>query len=128
MTKAATIPIIDLSRAQEDEARIAKELVDAAADYGFIYIKNTGQDITLGQVEKAFNIVGDNGRRSYRETPSDDTYMTCRAWPYQLPVLGTDFIATQPSQEPSSNLHWKTNNDVKYGKTTRVGLECIPRL
>ncbi|KAI0396845.1 hypothetical protein F5Y17DRAFT_418066 [Xylariaceae sp. FL0594] len=56
MTNAAPIPIIDISGHGDDETRVAKELVDAAAEYGFVYIKNTGQDISFTQVERAFNI------------------------------------------------------------------------
>ncbi|KAI3323192.1 2OG-Fe(II) oxygenase superfamily protein [Xylariaceae sp. AK1471] len=56
MAKAASIPIIDISAGQEDQVRIAKELVDAATEYGFVYIRNTGQDISLAQVEQAFSI------------------------------------------------------------------------
>lgn len=57
MAKAATLPIIDISGVLEDQARIAKELVDAAAEYGFVYIKNTGQDISVAQVDQAFGTV-----------------------------------------------------------------------
>ncbi|KAI1429541.1 2OG-Fe(II) oxygenase superfamily protein [Xylaria sp. FL1777] len=56
MARAASIPIIDISGGQEDLASIAKELVDAAAEHGFVYIRNTGQDISLAQIEQAFGI------------------------------------------------------------------------
>ncbi|KAI2633820.1 hypothetical protein GGS21DRAFT_518826 [Xylaria nigripes] len=56
MAKAALIPVIDIAGAQEDQARIAKELVDAAAKYGFVYIKSTDQDISPAQVKQAFSI------------------------------------------------------------------------
>ncbi|GAP84187.2 putative clavaminate synthase-like protein [Rosellinia necatrix] len=56
MTNAASIPIIDISRSEEDQTRIAEELVKAAAEYGFIYVRNGGQDITIAQVEQAFDI------------------------------------------------------------------------
>jgi isopenicillin N synthase-like dioxygenase len=51
------IPIIDISAAEGDEARVAKELVDAAIEHGFIYIKNASRDISAQQVEEAFDIV-----------------------------------------------------------------------
>ncbi|KAI1180872.1 hypothetical protein F4777DRAFT_527272 [Nemania sp. FL0916] len=54
MGTAVYIPIIDI--ADGDQARVAKALVDAAVDYGFVYIKNTGRDISLTQVEQAFDI------------------------------------------------------------------------
>ncbi|KAI0592847.1 2OG-Fe(II) oxygenase superfamily protein [Biscogniauxia sp. FL1348] len=56
MSGIATIPIIDISAEGADEAQIAKELVDAAVEYGFVYVKNTGRDIPVEQVEKAFNV------------------------------------------------------------------------
>ncbi|KAI0422067.1 hypothetical protein F5X98DRAFT_326696 [Xylaria grammica] len=56
MAKAASIPIIDISDDQGDHARIAKELVDAAAEHGFVYIRNTGRDISPAQIQQAFNI------------------------------------------------------------------------
>lgn len=58
MAKSVTIPIIDISAEGADQSQVAKELVDAAVDYGFVYIKNAGQDITTEQIENAFNVVG----------------------------------------------------------------------
>ncbi|KAI1659031.1 Clavaminate synthase-like protein [Daldinia decipiens] len=54
MTKAATLPIIDISAKGVDQAQVAKELVDAAIDYGFVYIKS--QDILAEQIDNAFNL------------------------------------------------------------------------
>jgi isopenicillin N synthase-like dioxygenase len=56
MTAAAKIPVIDIS-GSGDQARVAKELVEAAVEHGFIYIKNTGRDIPVDAVENAFNLV-----------------------------------------------------------------------
>lgn len=56
MTKAATLPVIDISAKGADQAQVAKELVDAAIDYGFVYIKS--QDISAEQIDNAFNLVG----------------------------------------------------------------------
>ena len=39
MAKAAPIPIIDIAGAEQDQTRIAEELVDAAIKYGFVYIR-----------------------------------------------------------------------------------------
>ncbi len=60
MARAASIPIIDVSGEQGDPASIARELVDAAAEHGFVYIRNTGQDLSPAQVEQAFDIVCEN--------------------------------------------------------------------
>jgi isopenicillin N synthase-like dioxygenase len=57
MATASYIPIIDISESQTNPAPIAKGLVDAAVEYGFVYIKNTGQDLSFAQVEQAFDIV-----------------------------------------------------------------------
>ncbi|KAJ3564469.1 hypothetical protein NPX13_g7835 [Xylaria arbuscula] len=57
MASTAAIPIIDISgRGDEDDARVAKELVDAAAEHGFVYVRNTGQHLSFAQVEHAFDI------------------------------------------------------------------------
>lgn len=58
MAGSAAIPIIDISTEGADQAQVAKELVDAAVEYGFVYIKNAGRDITAEQIENAFNVVG----------------------------------------------------------------------
>jgi isopenicillin N synthase-like dioxygenase len=50
------IPVIDIS-GSAPEAEIAEQLVDAAATYGFVYIKNQGKDIPVEAIEKTFDIV-----------------------------------------------------------------------
>ena len=50
------IPVIDLSGALP-EAQLAKELVDAVATSGFVYIKNKGQDIPINAIEGIFDMV-----------------------------------------------------------------------
>lgn len=55
MAKVAKIPVIDLSG--EDQTQVAKELVEAAIEHGFIYIKNTGQDIPIEAIDGAFEMV-----------------------------------------------------------------------
>jgi isopenicillin N synthase-like dioxygenase len=57
MTPNANIPIIDISADGVDEGEVARQLVDAAADHGFIYIKNIGKDIPIDVGESAFEIV-----------------------------------------------------------------------
>ncbi|KAI2621676.1 2OG-Fe(II) oxygenase superfamily protein [Hypoxylon sp. NC1633] len=56
MAGTAAIPIIDLSTEDADQAQLAKELVDAAVEYGFVYVKNAGQDISIQQIDNAFNV------------------------------------------------------------------------
>lgn len=57
MTSVANIPVIDISDDTQDQAQVAKELVEAAIEHGFIYIKNTGKDIPVEDVDKAFELV-----------------------------------------------------------------------
>ncbi|KAK3684923.1 hypothetical protein B0T22DRAFT_464478 [Podospora appendiculata] len=57
MAKVAKIPIIDISAdSEQDQRQVAKELVEAAVEHGFIYIKNTGKDIPVEAVEAAFEL------------------------------------------------------------------------
>ncbi|XXG99768.1 hypothetical protein Hte_006109 [Hypoxylon texense] len=56
MTNTATIPIIDISAEGADQVQVARELVDAAVKYGFIYIRNAGRDISTEQIDNAFNL------------------------------------------------------------------------
>lgn len=58
MSTAAKIPVIDISATgDEEQAKVAKELVDAAVEHGFVYIKNQGKDIPVESVENAFELV-----------------------------------------------------------------------
>jgi hypothetical protein len=55
-TDAGQIPVINLSGSLH-ESQVAKELVDAAATYGFVYIKNQGKDIPVDVVDGIFDLV-----------------------------------------------------------------------
>lgn len=58
MASAANIPLIDISATSEDaQLKVAKELVDAAVEHGFVYIRNTGGDIPPDAVDRAFDLV-----------------------------------------------------------------------
>lgn len=54
MTATANIPIIDISG---DQHVVAQQLVDAAQEHGFIYIKNLGRDISASSIDGAFALV-----------------------------------------------------------------------
>ncbi|KAH8652405.1 hypothetical protein BX600DRAFT_472504 [Xylariales sp. PMI_506] len=56
MAEAAPIPVIDISAEGADEVEVAKALVEAAVEHGFVYIKNTGHDIPAEQIQNAFEI------------------------------------------------------------------------
>lgn len=60
--EAARIPIIDISSSAgtDNQAQVARSLVEAAVEYGFVYVRNTGRgggDLSAGQIERAFEIV-----------------------------------------------------------------------
>jgi isopenicillin N synthase-like dioxygenase len=55
MAVTANIPIIDISG---DQDAVAQQLVDAAQEHGFIYIKNLGKDISSSGIDGAFALVG----------------------------------------------------------------------
>jgi isopenicillin N synthase-like dioxygenase len=56
MTEIAKIPVIDISD-DNDQTQVAKELVKAAIEHGFVYIKNTGKDIPVDAIDAAFAMV-----------------------------------------------------------------------
>jgi isopenicillin N synthase-like dioxygenase len=58
MATAAKIPVIDIAAEGDHQAQVAKELVEAAVEHGFIYIKNSGKDIPVAAIENAFSMVG----------------------------------------------------------------------
>lgn len=57
MAGSALIPVIDLAGDQDE---VARKLVDAAEDHGFIYIKNLGKDIAPAAIDEAFSLVSPN--------------------------------------------------------------------
>ncbi|KAK4453092.1 hypothetical protein QBC34DRAFT_376543 [Podospora aff. communis PSN243] len=52
----ANIPVIDISDPKLNEAQVARDLVEAAIEHGFIYVKNTGGDIPIDAVQGAFDL------------------------------------------------------------------------
>lgn len=54
MAVTANIPVIDVSG---DQDTVAQQLVDAAQEHGFIYIRNLGADISSGSIDGAFALV-----------------------------------------------------------------------
>ncbi|ROT43076.1 2OG-Fe(II) oxygenase superfamily protein [Sodiomyces alkalinus F11] len=52
----ANIPIIDISNSGTDEASVARHLVDAAVEHGFIYIRNTGGLINPSDIGGIFDL------------------------------------------------------------------------
>ncbi|KAK0383585.1 hypothetical protein NLU13_9496 [Sarocladium strictum] len=53
MANSANIPIIDLAGDEED---VARQLVNAAEEHGFIYIRNMGNDIASEDIRGAFEL------------------------------------------------------------------------
>ena len=56
MAKFANIPVVDIS-GEGDQTEVAKELIEAAIEHGFVYIKNTGKDIPVKAIDGAFEMV-----------------------------------------------------------------------
>ncbi|KAK1687972.1 2OG-Fe(II) oxygenase superfamily protein [Colletotrichum godetiae] len=56
MAPKANIPIIDIAAEGVDRTAVARQLVDAAVEHGFIYIRNTGKYITLSDQDSAFDL------------------------------------------------------------------------
>lgn len=50
------IPVIDIS-GSVPQSEVAKQLVDAAATFGFVYIKNLGKDIPVDAIDRTFELV-----------------------------------------------------------------------
>ena len=59
-TNAAKIPVIDISAPDVDQKDVARQLVDAAEEHGFIYIRNLGRDISAADIDGAFELVSWN--------------------------------------------------------------------
>lgn len=57
MTTVVKIAVIDISAEGVDQARVARDLIGAAVEHGFVYIRNTGKDIPEGAIENAFDLV-----------------------------------------------------------------------
>jgi isopenicillin N synthase-like dioxygenase len=55
MAQVAKIPVIDISG--DDQTQVAKDLVEAAIEHGFVYIKNTGKDLPVEAIDGAFEMV-----------------------------------------------------------------------
>ena len=56
MAITVQLPVVDIS-GSSPEAEIAKELVDAASTYGFVYIKSLGKDIPVEAIDNIFSLV-----------------------------------------------------------------------
>lgn len=57
MAERVSIPVVDIYAQGADRNAIARTLVDAAADCGFVYIKNTGHVIAPQKIQQAFDTV-----------------------------------------------------------------------
>jgi isopenicillin N synthase-like dioxygenase len=71
MGNSADIPVIDIS-GSEDE--VARQLVNAAEEHGFIYIRNIGLNITPESIEEAFQLVSN---RSQSSSCNEPIILTC---------------------------------------------------
>ncbi len=54
--KPLQIPVVDIN-SQAPQQSIADQLVDAAKIHGFVYIKNLGNDVSIKDIDHAFDLV-----------------------------------------------------------------------
>lgn len=107
MSSAAKIPVIDISAAGEEaQAKVAKELVDAAVEHGFVYIKNEGADIPVESVENAFELVRAASLNMFLDL----------SWVVAESSVCTKYRAGRSSQRP-----WRKSRNVPYKRITAVG-------
>ena len=52
-----SLPVINISSSQEVN-EIGRQMIDAAAGYGFLYIDTRGTDLTPEVVDRQFQLVG----------------------------------------------------------------------
>jgi isopenicillin N synthase-like dioxygenase len=54
----ANIPVINIfTEGEKQRIDVARELVEAAVNHGFVYIRNTGRDIPIPALDEAFEMV-----------------------------------------------------------------------
>ena len=52
--ETTNIPVIDIS---SGDAAVGKALIQAAEQYGFVFVKNLGNDISTSDIDEAFQLV-----------------------------------------------------------------------
>lgn len=104
MAVSADIPIIDVNAG--DRATVAKQLVDAAEEHGFIYIKNLGEDIPVADIDETFNTV--------RKVHCQISQVIKR-------------LIQPPSRESFSLLLWRRSKPAPSRQTIADGRRCTAR-
>jgi hypothetical protein len=72
----ANIPLIDISAPDADQKEIARQLVDAAEEHGFIYIRNLGRDIEAKSIDGAFDLVSYGNKQGLETNPATKNIKT----------------------------------------------------
>ena len=113
----AKIPVIDISAEGKEQAQVARDLVEAAVEHGFIYVKNTGKDIPVEAIENAFNMVGNPTCRS------ESSHRWC-PWKRKeadssLPPLSRKSSSPRPRS--------RRKRDARSWRTTEAGPACSSR-
>ena len=54
-SKHTHLPILDLSG--DDETQIAQDLLAAAAEWGFVYVRARGLEVDAAHLDRIFNLV-----------------------------------------------------------------------
>ncbi|KAH7418988.1 oxidoreductase-like protein [Cadophora sp. MPI-SDFR-AT-0126] len=73
------IPVIDISGSRP-ESEVAKQLVDAAATYGFVYVKNEGKDIPVDVIDDIFQLSKSFFKSPIEEKKSCTIQKNNRGW------------------------------------------------
>ncbi|KAJ4268291.1 hypothetical protein NW762_002354 [Fusarium torreyae] len=76
----ANIPIIDISALEADQKEVAQQLVDAAEEHGFIYIRNLGRNIPAADIDGAFDLVRKTFECSLEEKQRCTIQTNNRGW------------------------------------------------
>lgn len=72
--ETAQIPVVDISSGLP-EAEVAEALVNAAATYGFVYVKNKGTDIPTAAIDRMFELV--KPAEDLPSSQNSDMWLTC---------------------------------------------------
>lgn len=108
MTKVAKIPVIDIAAEGGDQARVARDLVEAAIEHGFIYIKNTGKDIPVDAIENAFNLVYPSLHPSTETVPAHDLTFAKSKKLFATPLEEKQRCKIQQNNRGWTGMHYET--------------------
>ena len=110
------IPVIDISGSRP-ETEVAKELVDAAATYGFVYIKNEGKDIPVEVINDVFQLVRYHKYTLYQVIDDWYTFTQSKSF-FKSPIEEKKSCIIQKDNRGWVGMHAETLDS----KSQRVGI------